>query len=1297
MRQGDVIADRFEIERLAGSGGMGQVYEARDRSSGFVVALKVLHDYVAHEYERFTREAQALAAIGRDPIPGVVRYIDHGVTALGDRYLAMEWLSGETLAERLARKSLTVAESITVAHRTALVLGEIHRRRYVHRDLNPNNIFLVDGSLERVTLIDFGIARLPDPEHLLTVPGTMLGTPSYIAPEQARSALDVDARADVFSLGCVLFKCLTGRAPFIAKDGLSVMLRILLDDAPKLSELRDDIPAALDTLVAQLLAKDPTLRPIDGDLAAAKLEALSGLTGPSPCTIPPPSGGFQLTITTSERRMMCLVLASNMRSACEAALTAEEQQGREQALRLSVKQNQGELELLADRSLFVVYRNTGAATDLAAQAARSALAIQAILVGVPIAVVTGRGVISSRLPVGELIDRAVGLLAGMSFPSAHIRVDEVTAGLLGAAFDIGADDIGPCLRGPRDTFAGARTLLGKATPFVGRKRELGRLAAIFAQTAADLEASVVLVTGPAGMGKSRLGYELVRELRSRGSSVAIWIGRGDPMRAGSAFSVLGEALRRTIGLFDGEPIEVRRQKIQARVAQHSFPPAEQARIAAFLGELIGTPFPTDDSIARGAARRDPVLRGDQMRRAFEDFLAAECAVEPVLLVLEDLHWGDLPTVSLVDAALRHLKDRPLMVLGFARPEVHALFPGLFQERGLLEIELGGLPRPAAEQLVKQVLGDGMAGETVATLIERADGNAFYLEELIRAVAEGGAASSPQTVVSMIEARLEALDAETRRLLRAASVFGQTFWEGGVKALVGALTAPPLLDALVEKEIFARQTEARFPGETEYTFRHALVREAAYAMLTDADRALGHLLAGEWLERAGLGEPVALAEHFERGREPARAAACYHRAAEQAFEGNDLEAALARADRALACLSGEPNHPGSLVGELLLLKARAHRWRGENAEAERAALEAMVRLPRASAPFCDAAGELSLASSKLGHVDHLLEAAEALLALGTSGEVSSTRVIALSRASIDLHMAHQIEQAEALLVQAEALSLMVQGDPTVVAQLAWARALRAYAEGDVGEYLRLVEVSLANSEQAGDLRRTCSQNLSLGYAHLQLGADDAAERALRAALVEAERLGLRNVGAYAKHNLGLALARQGKLGEARAIEEQSVAACGAQQDRWMEAASRIYLAMILRLSGELYAAEREGRAVLEHPATAPELKANALAVVAEVLLGGGREAEALRAAREAMEILRELGKIEEGEARIRLVYAEALLANGDRQGAWDAVRSARERLLVRAGNVRDEGLRESFLRRVPENARTLALGRELFGE
>src|SRR5262249_43566862 len=149
-------------------------------------------------------------------------------------------------------------------------------------------------------------------------------------------------------------------------------------------------------------------------------------------------------------------------------------------------------------------------------------------------------------------------------------------------------------------------------------------------------------------------------------------------------------------------------------------------VAEFLGEIVGTPFPEEESASLRAARQDAQLMGDQTRRAWVDFLGAACSDKPLLLMLEDLHWGDLPTVRFVDEALRRLKGRPWMVLALARSEVHDVFPKLWAKRDVQEIRLRELSAKASARLVRQVLGDEVSGETVERLVAQADGNAFYL-------------------------------------------------------------------------------------------------------------------------------------------------------------------------------------------------------------------------------------------------------------------------------------------------------------------------------------------------------------------------------------------------------------------------------------------------------------------------------------------------------------------------------------------------------------------------------------------
>jgi hypothetical protein len=255
---------------------------------------------------------------------------------------------------------------------------------------------------------------------------------------------------------------------------------------------------------------------------------------------------------------------------------------------------------------------------------------------------------------------------------------------------------------------------------------------------------------------------------------------------------------------------------------------------------------------------------------------------------------------------------------------------------------------------------------VSRLVEQSAGVPLYLEELIRAEASGRGSQVPETVLGMLQARLERLDVETRRVLRAASVFGGSFPRSGVAALCGVGSrVREVLAALEEHELVERRGDGKFPGDAEFVFRHALVRDAAYASLTEDDRALGHRLAGRWLEDKGDPDAVTLAQHFERANDSAAAVRWFRRAAEQALDGFDLEAAVSRASRGIAC-----GAEGEALGALRLLQSEAHLWRGDLVGAEREALLAMRDLPRGSARWFKAALGLLMQSASLGREDQI---------------------------------------------------------------------------------------------------------------------------------------------------------------------------------------------------------------------------------------------------------------------------------------------------------------------------------------
>ncbi|WP_438023870.1 serine/threonine-protein kinase [Sorangium sp. So ce233] len=914
MRPGEVIDRRFEIERVAASGGMGTVYRALDRTTGTPVALKLLGQPDRTGVHRFEHEARILAELDH---PRIVRHVAHGVTPDGVPYLAMEWLDGESLAQRLARQRLDLEESVALLRATAEALGAAHARGIVHRDVKPGNLLLVGGEVAGLKVLDFGIARMKRTIGALTRTGSVMGTPGYMAPEQATGDRDrLDARADIFSLGAVLFECLTGRPAFQGQHVMALLAKLLMEDPPRVRHLRPDIPQDLDDFVARMLAKDPEKRPRDG---SAVIEALDALERD-------PSSGLAVTpvlyeaITTGELRLLSMVAAREPRqtSASSAASTLVSALPRELTTKLHTRtQSLGaRVDTLADGTLLLSIAGVGDAIEQAARAARCALELGELLPGASVVLATGRAEQTGSLPVGPVMDRAAALLALAEREAcperqpSPVRIDDVTRALLDARFEIEAARSGTfLLLQEREVGRTARTLLGKPSPYVGRDRELRNLRELLEDSFGGPEPRAILITGPPGIGKSRLRYELIEILRERHPDLTIAVGRGDSLSAGSPFSLLGSALRGAAGITGGEPAAAQRERLLSLVARApALDSCDRTRIAAFLGEIVGTPFPGEADPRFHAARQSPALMADQIPLAYLDFMEAACSAGPYLLVLEDIQWGDAASLKLIARALRELRDRPFAVLYLARVEVRKAFPVLWEGSEIHEMTLGALPRRAAEELVRQMLGDGLPPSEVARLVERASGNAFYLEELIRAVAEGRADRLPETILGMVEARLEAIPAEARRLLRAASVFGETFWKKGALALLGDAEGSTLavdwLPWMLQRELLERREQSRFSDQEEYAFRHALIRDGSYAMLPDHDRALGHRLAAEWLLQAGEHDAKVLAEHFERGGEPQLAVEFYLRAAEQALAGSDSAAATALAERGLALGAGQ---------------------------------------------------------------------------------------------------------------------------------------------------------------------------------------------------------------------------------------------------------------------------------------------------------------------------------------------------------------------------------------------------------
>lgn len=1270
MKPGEIIAGRFEIVSFVGEGGMGAVYRALDRQTGEQVALKHVRSTGDIEPQTLLREARALLSLSH---PAIVRYVAHGLSQTSEPYLAMEWLEGQTLRERLVGEPMSVEDVVVLARRVSGALAHAHARGIVHRDLNPANLMLVDGRMENVKVLDFGLARHRADRSETTAPARgAMGTLGYMAPEQARGSKDVDARADLFALGSVLFECLTGSPAFGADNYLAVLAKIVVAGAPRVRELVPSAPAELDELVAQLLAKDPDDRPHAAD---AVLEKLSTIGGSRP-SLSAPSGDAALALTSRERVLASVVVA---RSPSSIAL--------EPRARAVADRHEMRLERLADGSLVASSTGAEAARDQASRLASCALELGSVLDEPAIALATGWALLTEGRPEGEVIERAVSLSGRAA--AGQVRIDDVTVGLLSTRFEVRADDIGLVLVRERDEAEPARLLLGRGTACVGRDRELRTLHALIDEGVDAPLAQAVLLIGPAGIGKSRIRHELTTQLAERHPEMQVWLGRGDPMRSGSSLAILTRAVRHGLGLGEAESPELQRRKLAARVARH-VPERERERITDFVAELLGVADDQNASVRLGAARQDSVLMGDQLRAALVDLLAAELAAHPLLLVLEDLQWGDVASTNLLNAALRQLAETPLTVLAIGRPDVHELFPGLWAEREVQEVRVGALTRRAAESLVKEALPD-VDDVTLGRIVQHAAGNAFYLEELIRARTEGRGDDLPETVLAMLEDRLESMEPEARRILRAASVYGQSFWPSATAALLGGDSileeVSEWLSTLEQREVVSRRLEANVGTEVEYAFRHSLIRDAAYAMLTDEDRTLGHRLAAEWLLGAGLRDSSTLAEHFERGGAAREAAEWWYHAASDALDANDFEAALSRAERGARHAESSEE-----IARIELARAEALRLGGDPALAAGAVERAAANAARGGSIWCAALGERALIFQRLGLRERLESSARELESVVPSPDASDALSLARVRTALALlrvgSRAHAVKLVKAA---AERQSLL---GPLTMAYVHAFRAVEALLEGNPSRYLAEAESAIAHHEAVGNARSALEQRINMGSVYLELGAFSLAERTLRDALATAERIGLPHAIAGAEHNLGLALAHTGQLEEAIRLETRAL---GAFQkiDRRLEGGAELALAMISRLGRDWDGAAEHAVAALRLlEQAAPPLVPAALGTLAAIRLEQGRVDEALGLAEQAHLELAKPASVEYGEHLIRWSYAEALRRVGRGAEAARVAQEGKARLLEESEKLEDEELRNGFLRGVPDNARLLGLAESL---
>ena len=1262
MQPGDLLRGRFEIGPVVREGGMGAVFRARDREGGAVVAVKTLLEASPASVERFEREAALLASLRH---PAVVAYVDHGVFA-GEPYLVMEWLEGEELTDRLVRGPLSEEETRAVAVRLAEALGAAHALGVVHRDVKPSNVVLVDNEVARATLIDFGVALAGGPRRTRT--GLVVGTPGYMAPEQARASRAIDARADVYALGCVIFECLTGKPPFTGEHPVAILAKVLLEDAPRLRSIAPSTPGDLDVLVDRMLAKDPEKRPRDGnEVAEALRREAPRVSSHAPSVMPEALG-------EDERVVVHVILAARPAESGDVGRTIADDP-RESARAIEARIGIA-VEIMADGSVVATLKPGALGPKGGAMRAATAARELAREMGVPVVLASGFETIRRGLPLGEILDRAAALArAGERAGPGSVVVDEVTTALLRGAWNVVA-------KGGVSVLEAAPVRARDARPMVGRDRELGTLDSLYEEVESEGVSRVAIVSAPPGGGKTRLLEAALERWASRDDGARVLAARCDETASGASLAVAAEIARLACGASAGDSPEALRDRLSAVAASSSLAADAKRRVLDFVGEMIGAK--AVPSLELLAARTDAMTMSDQTQRAFVDLLRVACEGAPLVVCVDDAQWCDRASFRLLEVAARELEAEPLFVLALARPDFDEAFPTAFAERALTRLALPALGKRAAESLARDVAGEGAADEVIAEVVTRGEGNPFMLEELARGVREGRPLGAVGGTTALVAARFEALSVEARRALRAASIVGQQFSRAAVAALLACDPDAPWLAStwsdLERAEIVA-------PSGEELAFRHALLRDAAYATLTTEDRALGHKLAARFFDGAAHADPMIVAAHASAGGDVELAARAYVDAAQRALEASDFAGAVERAKSA-----GASGAAGDLLARAERIATEACLWLGSLREVLEHAQRAMSA--SSGADFFVAGGCRVTAHAWLGEADDALAVTKKLLAsTATTPNASAARANALLQATSQLAVAGQLDLAKALLRETKpVVSELATSYPLLPARYARSRSIVAMASGDLGAHVDGAREAADLYASLGDRRNDVMQRMVVAYGEMELGDFAASVNDASRVISEATAMGLRSVVAMTKQNAGYALCCDGKVDEGLRMLDEALTESAAQGHARMTGGVHLYVAIVRAENGDGEGALAAIEKALEQLATTPPARAHALAVLARIRLDRGELAEGKRAADEALAVLDSLGGIDSGESDVYLAAARARLAAGEDTSARAVLRRGRDRILARAARL-DEAQRATFLEKVAANVALLRLASE----
>ena len=614
-----------------------------------------------------------------------------------------------------------------------------------------------------------------------------------------------------------------------------------------------------------------------------------------------------------ERKVLSVLIADVVRGASPAEqLDPEDVRAAvspyQRRLRAVLERYGGTVEMYMGDAAMALFGAPVTHEDDAERAVRAALAINDWIAGqdqslrLRITVSTGEALVrlgarladGAGVAVGEVVNAAARLQRAA--PAGAVVVDQATyvATRRWISYDPlqtvappGAAPVALWLARDARSRSAVESARPAGTPFVGRDADVALLEQAWSRTLRTSSVQLVTVVGEPGIGKTRLVAEFRRSSRERPGTVAWRYGRCPSYGEGVTFWALGEVVKAEAGILESDPPEAASAKLAAAVEAAIGQEPERAWVARRLEPLVGT-------IRDGATVTERSERRSEAFSAWRAFLEAIAAREPLVVVLEDLHWADPSLLEFVEELVDRSADVPLLVVCTARPELHERAPGWGGgKRNSITISLSPLSDEETTRLVNALLrGAGLPARIRAGLLRRAGGNPLYAEEFVRMLGDrgllrgrnggvdlpaGGEVPVPGNLRAVIAARLDTLPPDRKALLHDAAVVGKVFWAGALAAMGGLPEQEVLegLHGLARRELVRRVRASSIAADVEYTFWHALVRDVAYAQIPRAARARKHVAAAEWIEgitaRRVSDQAELLAHHYTTGLELTQAA------------------------------------------------------------------------------------------------------------------------------------------------------------------------------------------------------------------------------------------------------------------------------------------------------------------------------------------------------------------------------------------------------------------------------------------